>query len=78
MAHKPAGISFRILEIFYSIEESLYRFGIAPDFDDLGFFDFVSSCVEGCWVVIPFLYRLLWRAASYSFNPFRPYIFMAF
>jgi hypothetical protein len=38
----PADASFRILVVPYSREESLDRFGIAPDFDDLRLFDFVE------------------------------------
>lgn len=47
MARKTASISFIILEIIYSIEESLDRFGIAPDFDDPGLFDFVEMVIIG-------------------------------
>ena len=39
---EPADASFRVLVVLYSLDESLDRSGIASDFDDLGFFDFVE------------------------------------
>ena len=41
----PRQISSRILVVLYSMEKSLNRFGIAPDFDDLGLLNFVKMVI---------------------------------
>ncbi|VVB62680.1 Uncharacterised protein [uncultured archaeon] len=45
LVHSLLIFHLRILVILYSIEESFDRFGVAPDFDDPGFFDFIEMVI---------------------------------
>lgn len=38
-------MSFRIVEIIYPFEQPLYRFGVAPDFDNFRFLDLVEMII---------------------------------